>query len=73
MTDDEIMGLVAIVSRLAACEEPFDNEVGDCVLCGNMIFFSDRSGPAVVVYTQAERVAQHAPDCPWRRARELFS
>ncbi|HVE28281.1 MAG TPA: hypothetical protein VNC22_22895 [Sporichthya sp.] len=70
MTDDEIMALASIVSDLARGREPVSD--GECVLCQHMLAWFDTSGPVPVPYTPAEWIDQHAPECPWRRAKELF-
>lgn len=53
-TTDEI---VAIVKRLAQCDEPTDRETAMCLLCKTFPRYGGRPD-------------DHERDCPWRLARE---
>jgi hypothetical protein len=52
--------LEAVVRTLAAEGAPLDTEWDNCKLCGAQFGHDDDGAD----------VQRHAPDCPWRRARE---
>lgn len=63
-------GAEAIVLDLAGHAPPTDPEMGDCMLCGApMLTHAERQQRGLA---DGDELAPHLPECPWRRAREMF-